>query len=52
MVFGNGVKNIQAAAYNGTRTVSIAKSQTNTQHMELEPLCTVVVQELDIDSTS
>ena len=21
MVFGNGVKNIQAAAYNGTRTV-------------------------------
>ena len=22
MVFGNGVKNIQAAAYNGTRTVT------------------------------
>ena len=23
MIFGNGVKNIQAAAYNGARTVSI-----------------------------
>ena len=27
MVFGNGVKNIQAAAYNGARTVYIKKIQ-------------------------
>jgi hypothetical protein len=26
MVFGNGVKNIQAAAYNGARTVYILRS--------------------------
>ena len=25
MVFGNGVKNIQAAAYNGARTVTVSK---------------------------
>ena len=26
MVFGNGVKNIQAAAYNGARTVDVFES--------------------------
>ena len=26
MVFGNGVKNIQAATYNGTRTVDILQA--------------------------
>ena len=30
MVFGNGVKNIQAAAYNGVRTVAM-KSSGNRQ---------------------
>ena len=29
MVFGNGVKNIQAAAYNGTCTVSIGLEVSN-----------------------
>ena len=40
MVFGNGVKNIQAAAYNGARMVgkscdSWANSQQLTQHLAL-----------------
>jgi hypothetical protein len=31
MVFGNGVKNIQAAAYNGARTVPQNNPQKNHQ---------------------
>ena len=31
MVFGNGVKNIQAAAYNGARTVYIKKNPAGFQ---------------------
>jgi hypothetical protein len=42
MVFGNGVKNIQAAAYNGTRTVFnyfiIDKKQSYSRTNDVEKL--------------
>ena len=34
MVFGNGVKNIQAAAYNGARTVVRIREETIVKNMQ------------------
>ena len=36
MVFGNGVKNIQAAAYNGTRTLNMTSDCKSALSMPLE----------------